>query len=116
MSESNLFDGAPATPTPVEPPKPTPTAIPDPLKELIGEGKKYATLDKALESIPHAQAHIQRLEEESRQLREQVASAKAVGEVYETVQELLKAEKATPALAPVVDENAIASILDRKTG
>lgn len=113
MSNDIFDDGNSATPDKaiVEPPKAP--VLPDPLKELIGEGKKYASVDKALESIPHAQTHIQRLEQELREVREKLAGAKAQDEVLETVEALLRAEKATPAPL-TLDENAIDSVLDRK--
>jgi len=56
------------TPVPVTSTAPT-LAIPPEVAELIGEGKKYATIEAALKSIPHAQTHISRLEQETADLR-----------------------------------------------
>jgi hypothetical protein len=43
--------------------------IPPEVAELIGEGKKYANIEAALKSIPHAQNHIKQLEAETEDLR-----------------------------------------------
>ncbi len=103
----------PATPPVASAPAPTPAVIPDSLKGLVGEGKKYATLEAALSSIGPAQEHILRLEDELRQARESVQSGDALKETYETVQEMLTKLRETPQ-ASVVDEAAIAGLLDRK--
>lgn len=48
-----------------------PTAqIPEELANLVGEGKKYKTVEDALKSVPHSQEHINRLENELSELRE----------------------------------------------
>lgn len=114
MSDENIFGSVEPTPNPSVTP-PTPTVVPDHLKELIGEGKKYATLDKALESIPHAQAHIQKIEEDNKALREEMAKRVAAEEVYEKLMDSFqRGEGVTPPVAPVVDEASIASLIERK--
>jgi len=40
------------------------------LEDLVGEGKKYATNEDALGSIPAKEAHISQIENENKQLRE----------------------------------------------
>lgn len=87
--------------------------VPASVAELVGPGKKYATVEKALEALVHAQSHIQTIESENGQLRTKVESAVSKEEVYSTVQELLKAEKAT-ATPAAVDEATIAALLDRQ--
>lgn len=44
--------------------------IPEELKEFVGEGKKYKSVEDALRSIPHAQQHINNLEKEKQEMRE----------------------------------------------
>lgn len=92
------------------PPQPQ---VPAAVAELVGPGKKYATVEKALEALAHAQNHIQTIESENGQLRSKVDGVVSKEELYNTVQELLKAERqtATPA---TVDEAAIAAMLDRR--
>lgn len=68
MSDTLFAD--PATPAvdPADPAAPTSTPsinIPAEAADLIGEGKKYATIEAALASIPNAQAHISTLETEN---------------------------------------------------
>ena len=77
MSET-IFDQA--TPDVVETQQ---NAIPTELAEFVGEGKKYQTVEDALKSIPHAQSHIQKLEEEMKQAREELAKRKAAEELLE---------------------------------
>lgn len=108
---TDLFNGAPPVsdqnPPSTEPPKPE---IPETLKELVGEGKKYATLDAALASIAPAQAHIAKLEAEAAQLREQAARGESVDDVRKAVEAILEARGSTPA--PTLDPNAVASVVD----
>ena len=68
MSEEQTpFAAAESTPSPEVAPviadpqavaSPTPIVIPDAVKHLVGEGKKYATLDLALAALEPAQQHI----------------------------------------------------------
>jgi hypothetical protein len=86
--------------------------LPDSVKDLIGEGKKYTSVEAALAALPHAQSHIQRIEEENKQLREKAGTAVSTEEVLQSVRELLAAERsATPG--KVVDEATIAGVIDR---
>lgn len=114
MTDSTIFDGDGQTPntSAVEPPKPT-INLPDSVKDLVGEGKKYATVEKALEALVHSQNHIATIEADNRAMREKVEKAVSAEDVYATVQELIKKERETHV--PVsVDESAIAAMLDRK--
>ena len=111
MTDSTLFDsedhqnegGAPET-----------LVVPDLVKDLIGPGKKYADVTKALEALGHSQAHIAKLEEEARKRREEEGDAISREELLKTVQEMLDAERATHGAAPQVDEAVITGLLDRK--
>lgn len=107
---TDIFEG---TPPPQDPPQqvaPPVLAVPDTLKELVGDGKKYATVDAALASIGPAQAHIAKLEAEAAELREKAASASSVDDVRQAVEAILEARGA-PA-APSLDPNAVASVVD----
>ena len=50
-----------------------PFEIPTEAQALVGEGKKYASAEEALRSVPHAQQHIKTLEEEMAQLKRDLA-------------------------------------------
>lgn len=109
---TDIFDDSnPSTPPVVVPP-PTPT-VPDSLKDLVGDGKKYASVDKALESIPHAQAHIARLEQEMAEVRAKMAESVAAEEVYKKLTESFNRDGVTP---PVVglDEASAAALFDKR--
>lgn len=80
---------------------------------LVGPGKKYATLDKALEALTASQQHIATIEAENRDLRVKADGTVSVEQVHATVQELLAQERATHKPA-VVDEATLGGLLDRK--
>jgi hypothetical protein len=71
------------------------------LEELIGEGKKYANLEAALKSIPHAQKHITQLEQETADLRARKAD---VDEVLANMGRGSEQEDKTTS----IDENTVA--------
>lgn len=98
MSEENIFNADPALEN-VANPAPTVDALPPEVAELVGEGKKYKTAQDALKSIPHAQTHIQRLEEELAMSKAEVAKARAVDELLE---ELRKPPAHQPTAAQAV--------------
>ena len=105
---TDLFNGDP-DPTPQEQPAPPQPQIPETLKDLVGEGKKYATVEAALASVAPAQAHISKLEEELRALREAQARAASVDDVRKTVEELLADRGGDPS--PKLDEATVASLV-----
>ena len=87
----------------------TPTVVlPDEVKDLVGEGKKYGSVEAALKALPHAQSHIARLEAEAKELREKLARQAAFDE---TVTALNPAAKTT---ATPFDPKELDSVLDRK--
>lgn len=80
------------------PPTPAPTVpnvvLPDEVKDFVGEGKKYATIEDALKSVPHAQKYIDEqkaklaeLEEESHKLKEELAKKKQMEEYLESLKQ-----------------------------
>lgn len=72
-----------------------PSVLSDPLKELVGEGKKYASVEKALEAIPHAQKHISTLEEETRELRLQLEEMRQAKNSQEDLLQYIKENQST---------------------
>lgn len=84
-------DPSPATPsqenpaattdvTTPETPLITPT-IPPELAELVGEGKKYKTIEEAQRAIPHAQSHISTLEADNARMKEELTKRKTTEEL-----------------------------------
>lgn len=114
MTESTLFPED-STTTQIQEPAVPPAALtlPSEVVSLVGAGKKYSTIEDALKALPHAQAHIARIEEENKALREKAAQAKAIDEVYEALVSR-QPEAGQTILQPVLDENVLDSVLERK--
>lgn len=91
MTDTVFTQQTPADPSTVQ----TPTLPPE-VVEFVGSGKKYADVNVALQSIPHAQKHISTLESE-------LAATKAELEKRRTAEELVeefrKSGGAQPAIA-----------------
>lgn len=96
--------------TPEATPAPTGVTLPDEARDLIGEGKKYGSVEAALKALPHAQKHIATLEAEAQALREQLAKEKALAESMTALNGQRPATPATPTFA----EADIDSVIDRK--
>lgn len=103
----------PTTPeaAPVETPTPPANTFDDLLKTITREdgSPKYSDIPSALQSIPHAQQHISKLEQEKQEmaaqmqaLQEEVAKRKAVEEVLETMGRKDNAENTTPQFDPTM--------------
>lgn len=122
MSES-IFgaDQAPVV-SEVETPSPAPVdQLPPEVADLVGEGKKYRNAADALKSIPHAQSHIAKLEEEAETLRKEVEKARAMEDLLEEFKRQGTVPASTspqaPATAPkdpVDIDSKIEEILQRK--
>jgi hypothetical protein len=109
---SEIFDDKPVNDhiPPVDTPPPSAIQLPDSVKALVGEGKKYATVEQALAALPHSQEFIEQLKAENAQLREQAGRGVAQEEVYAMVQDYLKQQQPTVAR---VEEGDIAQVVDR---
>lgn len=109
MTDTTIFGNNPADPpSVVDPPKPQ-FQLPDSVAELVGEGKKYASVEKALEALPHAQTHISNLEKELNELREAQKGAMSAEEVLRAIQELK--DKPPTQGAPSLDPDALAKLV-----
>jgi len=71
--------------------------------ELVGEGKKYATVEEALKSIPHAQSHISTLESELSELRTKAAKGATMDEILAQLKE--RTTQGTESPAPTGVDN-----------
>lgn len=116
---SDTIFGGETPPNEVVPPVAAPStlALPTEVAELVGEGKKYRTAEDALKAIPHAQKHITTLEEEAKQLREELAKRKTSEELLEEFRSTgftqNSADKQIQA-QPVDVEAIVASVLAKK--
>jgi hypothetical protein len=79
MSE-NIFQADQSVNSEVEVQQPV---VPQELSEIVGEGKKYATVEQALKSVPHAQKHIQTLEEELNVVKQELEKRKTAEALVE---------------------------------
>lgn len=111
MTDESIFDNDP-TGNVVDDSAKLTINLPDSVKELVGPGKKYATVEKALEALVPGQTHIQKLEQELKELREGQQQGVDLDTVYATVQDLLAKERET-RVAPSVDEASLAGVVDR---
>lgn len=110
MSEEQTpFAAATPTPSPEVAPvvadqqpvaSPTPIVIPDAVKHLVGEGKKYATLDLALAALEPAQQHIDKIQAENAALRAANEKARAQEDILADWKKQISEQ--TPAPSPAV--------------
>lgn len=75
-----------------------PFEIPTEAQALVGEGKKYASAEEALRSVPHAQNHIQTLESELAELKEELNKRKTTQELLDELKSGVRTNEATPQL------------------
>ena len=99
MSEENIFSADQAPESVVENPPVNDSQLPPEVQEFVGEGKKYKSLQDALKSIPHAQSHIEKLEQELVEARTEAAKARAMDELLEEINKskVQAAPQSTPA-------------------
>lgn len=105
---TNTEDQKPApAAAPTEVQKPT-VQIPEGLDEWIGEGKKYSSVEDALRSIPHAQNHIDKMQDENAEVRETAAQLRErlekVEDLVQTISKKPSGESETPLTPDQLDE------------
>jgi len=97
---SNVFEQPAPTSAEVAP-APTAPTVPDSARGIVGEGKKYSSVESALSSIEPAQSHISNLEAENARLRGDLERASKLDDVVSQI-EANKSQTETPS-APVYD-------------
>lgn len=96
MSDESIFDlNTSGTPEDIKPATEAPS-IPQELVELVGEGKKYRSIEDALKSVPHAQSHIKKLEEELKQMQEELTKRKTAEELLDSFKSVSPQKEETP--------------------
>lgn len=113
MTTETIFNGE--TP-PTEAAAPSTVALPTEVVELVGEGKKYRTAEDALKALPHAQKHIQTIEEENARMKEELGKRKTAEELLEEfkLSGIQPASADKQPSAPVDVEAIVASVLAKK--
>jgi len=122
---STIFDGGTPPAEPTQTPQPAPaqenTPAPsasDAYATMLGSIKsddgrvKYATVSDALSSIPHAQSHINSIEEENARLKEELAKRASVEEAL--AQLANKPEPVEPPSPSGPQEQDISALIDQR--
>jgi len=60
-------------------------SIPTEAADFVGQGKKYQSVEDALSSVPHAQKHIQTLESELAEVKEELIKRKTTVELLDEI-------------------------------
>jgi len=119
VDQTTIFEETPAAQPTSEPAKsdvkPSMFSIPDTVKDLIGDGKKYSDIAKALESIPHAQSHIDTIQQENREMRERLRALEEQMNKAKTAEEIINEMKAqqgqTGNPSPSLDKDAVINLV-----
>lgn len=104
MTEQTIFDQA-TDQGDTQPQFTLPTEVAD----LVGAGKKYQSVEDALKSVPHAQSHIQKLEDEMKQMREELSKRKTAEELLDEIKSQGFPEKTSPA---TLDTDALSKVVE----
>ena len=83
----------PTTPEPAQ--ESVKSSLPAELEGLVGEGKKYATVEAALKSVPHAQSYIEEQKSKIAELEAELMKRKSAEEVLNELRQ--KKEDGEPA-------------------
>jgi len=111
VSNENIFDNQ--TPDNQEPATPPANQfqIPTEAAELVGAGKKYQSVEEALKSVPHAQKHIQTLETELANVKEELSKRATAEELLQEVRSGLTKEPQAPSVD--FDPNKISQLVEQ---
>jgi len=119
--EENSFTADPAAQPNIEAPTaPAPAApafsIPTEVETLVGDGKKYKSVDDALKALPHAQTHIQKLEDENRQIREELQKRRTAEELLDEMRKVSTPQQATPGVEadPEVLSHIVEQVMQKR--
>lgn len=82
----------------------------DLVAELVGEGKKFKTVEDLAQGKLQSDIHIKRLEEEARVMNEKLASAKSVEDILEAVKANTAVGNNLPNKKDEISESAPASL------
>jgi len=86
----------------------TNTQSDQPAYDFIGEGKKYASPEAALQSIPHKDSHISKLEQENAEMRAKLEESTKLSDVLSAMKET--GENVQPEAQPVSTSTEVPDI------
>ena len=81
--------------------------IPTEAQELVGEGKKYQSPEDALKSVPHAQKHIETLESELAEVKDELTKRKTTQELIDEIKSGVQTEVNTTQTAELNQDNVM---------
>lgn len=116
MSETSIFNASvtPEVVTPAVTPPSTPNLTPE-ISEFVGTGKKYASVEDALKSVPHAQKHISTIEAELATIKEELSKRRTAEELLEELRSASNTQPSTQVGSTITTEE-IAQIVQRTIG
>ena len=85
----------------------------EPQLSLVGEGKKYKSVEDLDKAYLNAENHIQKIERENAELREKIAASKGVEEVLAALGQSGDRERDAETQQPVIDPQAIQSLVEK---
>lgn len=86
---------------------------------FVGDGRKYATVQAALASIPHAQTHIANLEEDNQRLKQEVETLKTELAKAKNLEDVVASlsgsqQPSAPQVQAGLDEQAVLELLAKR--
>lgn len=106
---------------PQQAPAPAQPQLPPEVANVVGEGKKYASVEAALASVPHAQNHISQLEQENQTLKQQLEEMQGKVQQATTADDILaqitasqKPDGDQPVQTAGLDEQAVLQLLEKR--
>jgi hypothetical protein len=108
-TESTIFSETTESTAPATSPS---VSLPQEVQDLVGQGKKYATAEDALRSVPHAQTHIKTLEGELQAARDELAKRRTAEELLDEIKSGMKAPE-TPSGNPITSDT-VAQLVDQQ--
>ena len=86
--------------------------IPTEAQELVGEGKKYQSPEEALRSVPHAQQHIQTLESELAEVKEELTKRKTTQDLLDEIKSGIQTTETT-SQEPEFNQDMLQNVVNK---
>jgi len=86
--------------------------IPTEAQELVGEGKKYQSPEDALRSVPHAQKHIETLESELAEVKEELTKRQTTQELLDEIKSGIQ-PPATTYQEPEFNQDMLQNVVNK---
>lgn len=87
--------------------------IPTEAVDYVGDGKKYKSVEDALKSVPHAQKHIQTLEDELRATKEELQRRRTAEELLNEMKQGYSQVSQPNTTGVDIDPDALSGIVER---